>query len=152
MMLDDVHRGIHKHKSRKRIGRGPGSGQGKTAGRGHKGQFSRSGASHRTGFAGGQMPLARRIAKRGFSNKRFAEVVAIVNLSLLEERFEAGDTVSPETLEERGLVKGRYDELKILARGKFTKKLSVKAHRFSKSAEDAIAAAGGTVERIRTSG
>lgn len=148
MILDDVHRGVHTNKDRKRIGRGPGSGTGKTAGRGHKGLYSRSGAFRRLAYEGGQTSLARRIAKRGFNNKQFAPVVAIVSLSKLDKHFEAGDLVSPDTLRERGVVKGNYDVLKVLANGKLTKKLNVKAHRFSQAAADAITNAGGTVERI----
>jgi len=148
MIIDDVHRGIHKRKSRKRIGRGPGSGQGKTAGKGHKGYYSRAAASRRTGFEGGQMPLARRIAKRGFNNNYYATEVAIVNLSALEQRFDGGATVDPQALLDAGLVKGRFDVIKILGDGQLTKSLSVKAHRFSRSAEEQIKAAGGTVERI----
>ena len=148
MILDDVHRGVHTNKDRKRVGRGPGSGNGKTAGRGHKGLKSRSGAFRRRTYEGGQTPLARRIAKRGFSNNQFAPVVAIVNLSTLEENFDAGADVNPDSLRERGIVKGRYDVLKVLGNGKLTRKLSVKAHRFSQAAEDAITKAGGSVERI----
>ena len=148
MILDDVHRGIQKRRKRKRIGRGPGSGHGKTSGRGHNGYFSRSGSSKRVGFEGGQMPLARRIAKRGFSNKRFAPKVAIINLSALQKAFQTGDVVNPETLIEKGLVKGRFDLIKILGNGDLTKKLTVSAHRFSKAAEEQITAQGGTVERI----
>lgn len=148
MILDDVNRGIQKHKARKRVGRGPGSGHGKTAGRGHKGAGSRAGTSWRISFEGGQMPLARRIAKRGFSNKFFAPVVAIVNLSQLEETFESGATITPETLAEKHLARGQYDQIKILGNGTLTKKLNVTAHRFSKSAEDKITAAGGTIQRL----
>ena len=148
MILDDVHRGVHTRRKRKRVGRGPGSGHGKTSGRGHKGYFSRSGASRRLGYEGGQMPLARRIAKRGFNNKAFAPQVAIVNLATLERLFGDGDEVSPETLAAKGLLKGQWDELKILARGQLTKKLTVKAHRFSAAAEQQITSAGGTIERI----
>ena len=148
MILADVHRGVHKHKKRKRIGRGPGSGHGKTSGRGHKGYGSRAGSSRRVGFEGGQMPLARRIAKRGFSNKAFAAKIMIVNLSTLERSFENGDEVNPETLAAKGLVNGRWDQLKILANGKLTKKLAVRSHRFSAAAEQQITAAGGAVERI----
>jgi large subunit ribosomal protein L15 len=148
MILDDVHRGVQTNKDRKRVGRGPGSGTGKTAGRGHKGLKSRSGASRRRTYEGGQTPLARRIAKRGFSNNQFAPAVAIVNLSTLEENFDAGAEVNPDSLRERGIVKGRYDVLKVLANGKLTKKLSVRAHRFSQAAEEAITKAGGSVERI----
>jgi large subunit ribosomal protein L15 len=148
MILDDVHRGIHKRKKRKRIGRGPGSGHGKTSGRGHNGYYSRSGSSRRVGFEGGQMPLFRRVAKRGFNNKQFASVVLIVNLSTLEQVFEAGDDVTPETLVAKGIAKGKWDVVKVLGDGALTKKLSVRVHRFSKSAEEKIAAAGGTVEWI----
>jgi large subunit ribosomal protein L15 len=148
MILDDVHRGIQKHRGRKRVGRGPGSGHGKTCGRGHNGFYSRAGASKRRGHEGGQMPLARRIAKRGFSNARFATKVAIVNLSTLEQFFEDGETVSPETLVKKGLTKGRFDCIKILGNGELSKKLTVQAHRFSQSAEEKITALGGTVESI----
>ena len=148
MILNDVHQGIQKYKKRKRIGRGPGSGHGKTSGRGHKGYYSRAGSSRRISFEGGQMPLARRIAKRGFSNKAFAAVVAIVGLDTLEKYFEAGDTVNPETLKEKGIVKGRYDQIKVLANGELTKKLTVQVHRVSKSAEESITSAGGTVELV----
>ncbi len=148
MILDDVHRGIHKHRKRKRIGRGMGSGTGKTSGRGHNGYYSRAGSSKRVGFEGGQMPLARRIAKRGFNNRKFAAQVAIINLTTLEKTFENGATVSLEVLIEKGLVKGRFDVIKILANGQLTKKLTVQAHRFSKSAEDAITAQGGTAQKI----
>ena len=148
MILDDVHRGIQKRKSRKRIGRGPGSGHGKTAGKGHKGAYSRTGTAQRIGFAGGQVPLARRLAKVGFNNKYFARKVAIINLSVLEERFTNGETVTPEVLAERGLVKGNFDEIKILGTGKLTRKLTVRVHAFSKSAEERINAAGGKAERL----
>lgn len=148
MILDDVHRGITKRKKRKRIGRGPGSGHGKTSGRGHKGAGSRSGTSSRRGFAGGQMPLARIIAKRGFNNAQFADKVLIINLSRLEAKFENGETVSPESLAERGLAKGAFDSIKILGDGELTKKLTVRAHRFSRSAEEKITKAGGAVESL----
>lgn len=148
MIFDDVHRGIQKRKKRKRIGRGSGSGHGKTSGRGHKGYYSRSGSSRRMGYEGGQMPLARRIAKRGFNNREFADEVAIVNLAKLESAFENGEEVSPETLAAKGLLKGRWDELKVLANGDLTKTLTVRAHRFSAAAEEKIKSAGGTVERI----
>ncbi|MBT4867415.1 MAG: 50S ribosomal protein L15 [Planctomycetaceae bacterium] len=148
MILSDVHQGIHKNRDRKRIGRGPGSGHGKTSGRGHKGYYSRSGSSRRIGYEGGQMPLARRIAKRGFSNARFAAKTLIFNLDTLDKAFEAGDTVSPESLAEKGLAKGTFDVIKILGNGELTKKLTVTIHGFSASAEEKIVAAGGTVERI----
>lgn len=148
MIIDDVHRGITKNKKRKRVGRGPGSGHGKTSTRGHKGYFSRAGSSRRANFEGGQTPLARRVAKRGFSNARFAKKVVIVNLSTLEERYEAGETVSPETLAEKRILSGRYDILKVLGDGELTKSLTVVAHRFSKSAAEAISKAGGKTETI----
>jgi large subunit ribosomal protein L15 len=148
MIIDDVHRGIHKHKRRKRIGRGIGSGHGKTSGRGHKGDGSRSGSRTRRGFAGGQMPLARLIAKRGFNNNQFAMKILAINVAVLDEEFEDGGEVTPESLTARGLAKGRFDEIKILGSGQLSKKLAVKVHRFSESAAAKITAAGGTVERI----
>ncbi len=151
MIIDDVHRGIQKHRKRKRIGRGTGSGSGKTAGRGHKGYGSRAGSSRRIGHEGGQMPLFRRIAKRGFNNKQFAEKVAIVNVSALERAFDDGALVNPASLAEKGLAKGRLDVIKILANGILTKKLIVHAHRFSQAAEEKIVASGGTVEKIISS-
>lgn len=149
MIIDDVHRGIHKNKNHKRVGRGCGSGHGKTSGRGHKGQGSRRGTATKPGgFAGGQTPLFRRIAKRGFNNNAFAVTVFAINVSLLEERFQNGDEVTPETLKSRGIVKATYDSLKILGNGELTKKLTVKAHLFSVSAQEKIKAAGGSFEAI----
>lgn len=148
MILNDVHQGIQKHRKAKRVGRGPGSGHGKTSGRGHKGYYSRSGASRRIGYEGGQMPLARRIAKRGFSNARFARKTLILNIQSLEKAFESGDTVNLESLAEKGLAKGTFDVIKILGNGDLSKKLTVHAHGFSAGAEEKIVAAGGTVERI----
>jgi large subunit ribosomal protein L15 len=148
VILDDVHRGISKRKARKRVGRGPGSGHGKTAGRGHKGYGSRAGARRRRGFQGGQMPLFRRMAKRGFNNKAFADVVAIINVATLEDVFKKGDTVNLESLRERGLAKGRFDLLKILGQGELKISLTVVADRFSKSAVEKIEAAGGTVQVV----
>ena len=142
MNLNDVHRGIRKHKKRKRLGRGIGSGHGKTCGRGHKGQRSRAGHSVHPTFEGGQMPLVRRIPKRGFNN-RWAQVVAIVNVGDLEERFDDGAEVTQESLKSKNLAKGRYDELKVLGEGELTKKLKISAHRFSKSAVEKIQKAGG---------
>jgi large subunit ribosomal protein L15 len=142
MIINDVHRGLPKRKSRRRIGRGPGSGQGKTAGKGYNGQRSRAGHSSLSIFQGGAMPLVRRIPKRGFNNK-FALKVAIVNLSDLQDTFSSGDEVSPETLRGHNLAKGGYDELKILGQGELKKKLTVSAHRFSKSALEKIKKAGG---------
>jgi large subunit ribosomal protein L15 len=132
-----------KH-SKKRIGRGQGSGQGKTAGRGHKGAKSRSGFKHKRGFEGGQMPLHRRVPKRGFRNL-FREEYQVVNLDTLAERFDAGTEVTPELLRERGLI-GRAGQVKVLARGEIAKALTVRAHRFSGKAAEKIAAAGGRAE------
>ena len=142
MNLNDVHRGIRKHKKRRRIGRGPGSGHGKTSGRGHKGQGSRSGWSHHPAFEGGRMSLVRRVPKRGFNN-RWAKIVAEVNVGDLEKVFDAGDEVTAEQLREKGLAKLRYDVLKVLGDGQLTKKLRISAHRFSKSAIAKIEGAGG---------
>jgi large subunit ribosomal protein L15 len=144
MNLHDVHRGIKKHKRRKRLGRGPGSGQGKTAGRGHKGLHSRSGSSMRPTFEGGQMPISRRIGKRGFNN-RWAKTVRVVNVGDLQRAFEAGDVVDPQALRAAGLANGRADFVKILADGELNKKLTVSAHRFSKAAAEKIRQAGGEV-------
>jgi large subunit ribosomal protein L15 len=148
MQINDVHRGIVKRKNRKRVGRGPGSGHGKTAGRGDKGHSAHPGFSRRFAFEGGQMPLVRRLAKRGFNNKYFSRVVAIVNVATLEERFENGAAVDPAALEAAGIVKGRYDVVKILGNGELKKKLSVKAHEFSESASKKIQAAGGETIRL----
>ena len=144
MNLDDVHRGVCRNRSRKRLGRGPGSGQGKTAGRGTKGQRSRSGYSSPPTFEGGQMPLIRRIPKRGFHN-RFARTVAIVNVGDLEKRFDHGAEVNPQTLKAQNLAKGRYDLLKVLGNGALTKNLKISAHQFSRSAREKIQQAGGEV-------
>ena len=147
MKLHDVNEGVQKNKTRKRIGRGTGSGTGKTSARGHKGQYSRSGASRHPGFQGGAMPLFRRIPKRGFNNK-FALRVATVNVADLEAKFQDGDEVTPESLKEKSLAKVRYDILKILGNGNLTKKLTVSAHRFSESARAKIEKAGGQVNEL----
>ena len=133
-----------KH-AKKRVGRGPGSGHGHTASRGHKGAQSRSGFSFKRGFEGGQMPLHRRVPKRGFHNP-FRVEYAVVNLDTLAEVFEAGSAVTPELLRERGLVRQSRARIKVLGRGDITKKLSVQAHKFSGTAAEKIAAAGGTTE------
>ena len=148
MNLNDVHRGIKKFKKRRRIGRGPGSGHGKTSGRGHKGQGSRAGWSRHPAFQGGTMPLVRRVPKRGFNNKFALKVVAI-NVEDLERLFSVGDDVNPETLDRTPLLGHRYDELKVLGNGELTKKLTVSAHRFSNSAVEKIEKAGGEVVRLR---
>ncbi|MEM7249133.1 MAG: 50S ribosomal protein L15 [Acidobacteriota bacterium] len=133
-------------KKRKRIGRGEASGQGGTAGRGHKGQKSRSGFSRRPGFEGGQMPLQRRVPKRGFTNIFRKEVTAL-NVQELAKRFEAGATVGPEELREKGLLR-KSARLKILGEGKLEGALTVKAHAFSASARSKIEAAGGSCELL----
>ena len=130
-----------------RIGRGVGSGNGKTAGKGHKGQNARSGGGVRLGFEGGQLPLYRRLPKRGFKNVNRVEY-AIVNLKTLNVYFEDGETVSPVALVEKGIINKEFDGIKVLANGELTKKLTVQAHKFSKSAVSAIEKAGGTVEVI----
>ena len=133
-------------KTRTRVGRGLGSGLGKTSGRGHKGQNSRSGGGVRSGFEGGQMPLYRRLPKRGFKNI-FAQQFAEVNVSSLN-RFEDGATVDPVALIEAGILKNVRDGIRILGNGEITKKLNVTANGFTKSAEAKITAAGGKVEVI----
>lgn len=142
MILDDVHRGINRGRNRKRLGRGPGSGHGKTAGRGHKGQGSRAGASRKPTFQGGAMPLVRRVPKRGFHN-RWGQTVAVVNLGQIDQAFDAGTEVTLEALAEKNLAKGRFDVLKVLGDGELTKNLKISAHRFSKSALEKIEKAGG---------
>ncbi len=131
----------------KRIGRGPASGQGKTAGKGHKGQKARAGRGMNPGFEGGQMPLQRRLPKRGFNNI-FAKEIAIVNLSALEAAFEDGAVIDTAVLLEKGLVKKELDGIKVLAHGELTKKFTVKANAFSKEAKAKIEAVGGTAEVI----
>lgn len=144
MNLDDVNRGIRRNKKRRRVGRGTGSGHGKTSTRGHKGQGQLAGWSHSPIFQGGAMPLVRRVPKRGFNNK-FALVVHTVNVSDLETLFESGAEVTLEALREKSVAKKRYDVLKVLGDGELTKKLKVSAHRFSKSAAEKIQQAGGEV-------
>lgn len=134
-------------KTRKRVGRGVGSGLGKTSGKGQKGQNSRSGGGVRIGFEGGQTPLFRRLPKRGFSNAMFKTTYAVINLSDLE-RFEDGATVTPEILKEMGLVKNQLDGIKVLGNGTLTKKLNVKAHKFSSVAKEQIEKLGGKAEVI----
>ena len=129
----------------KRIGRGHGSGQGTQAGRGHKGAKSRSGFKFKRGFEGGQMPLHRRVPKRGFYNE-FRVEYAVVNLDTLAERFDAGAEVTPDALREAGLIHSARQPIKVLARGDISKKLTVRAHKFSGKAAEKIAAAGGVAE------
>jgi large subunit ribosomal protein L15 len=135
-------------RNRKRVGRGPGSGLGKTAGRGEKGQKSRSGFARKPGFEGGQMPLHRRVPKRGFTNAPFRKEYACINLGRLEV-FEAGTIVTPELLLRHGLLRRLRDGVKVLADGALTKALTVHAHRFSGKAQEKIAALGGKAETIQ---
>lgn len=135
------------HK-KKRVGRGPGSGLGKTAGRGHKGQKSRSGYSRKIGFEGGQMPLHRRLPKRGFTNifkKQWIEI----SLAKIDAAFGAGEEVTPEILHERGLIKKAKHDLVVLGNGELTKSLNISAHRFTKAAREKIEKAGGTASEVR---
>lgn len=134
-------------KPSKRIGRGHGSGQGKTAGKGHKGQKARAGHGMRPGFEGGQMPLQRRIPKRGFNNI-FAKEIVTVNVGTLEKKFEDGATVNSQTLIEAGIIKSAKDGVKILNNGTLTKKLTVQAAAFSAAAKEKIEAAGGKAEVV----
>jgi large subunit ribosomal protein L15 len=146
MKLHELKPAEGSRKERKRLGRGIGSGQGKTAGKGHKGQNARSGGGVRPGFEGGQTPLFRRLPKRGFTNINRKEY-AVVNLDALNV-FEEGTEVTPELLIETGLVKKELAGVKILAKGNLEKKLTVKAHKFSSAAEEAIKAVGGQTEVI----
>jgi len=146
MKLHDLKPAEGSVKAPLRKGRGTGSGLGKTAGRGHKGQKARSGGGVRPGFEGGQMPLVRRLPKRGFTNI-FATVYSEVNLKDLEV-FEEGTVVTPELLKKAGLVKKANDGVKVLGGGELTKKLTVRAHKFSKSAQEKIEASGGKAEVI----
>ena len=134
-------------KNSKRVGRGTSSGHGKTSGRGQKGQKARSGGGVRVGFEGGQNPLVFRIAKRGFNNYEFQTKYAVINIDDLE-KFDNGVEVTPELLKEMGIVKNLQDGLKVLGNGKLTKKLTVKAHKFSKTAKENIESAGGKAEVI----
>ena len=136
-----------RHKSRKRVGRGAGSGRGKTCGRGHKGSGSRAGSTSVTLFEGGQMPLFRRLPKRGFSNYKFATRYEIVNVSQLE-RFEDGSTVGAEQLSKAGLIGSGKTKVKILGGGELTKRLQITANNFSRTAEQKIVASGGTAKVI----
>ncbi len=145
MRIDEITKLAGRHKRRKRIGRGPGSGHGKTSGRGSKGGGSRSGWKQRGLAEGGQMPLFRRIPKRGFNNYNFRITYSVVNVGELEQRFEAGSHVTPQALVEVGLVRRLDQAVKILGDGTLTKKLTVEAGKFSKQAEEKIKAVGGEV-------
>src|SRR5215216_4777870 len=151
LSLNNLHPAKGSTHKKKRVGRGPGSGLGKTAGRGHKGQKSRSGYSGRPGFEGGQMPLQRRLPKRGFTNIFKKEWIEI-KLSDLDRRFEASDEITPDLMAERGMIKKshlvRFEGVVILGGGNITKALNISAHRFSQGAREKIEAAGGKVTLI----
>ncbi len=146
MGLNDLRPPKGATHAKKRVGRGQGSGNGKTAGRGHKGAKSRSGFKFKRGFEGGQMPLHRRIPKRGFHNP-FREEYEVVNIDTLAERFDAGTVITPESLQAAGLVTGK-GPIKVLARGDVAKALTVRVHKFSGKAAEKIAAAGGQAEAL----
>jgi large subunit ribosomal protein L15 len=149
MDLSTVHQGITHRPRKKRVGRGPGSGHGKTASRGSKGQYSQAGAKRPSWtFEGGQMPLFRRIPKRGFSHETWDKKYHVVNVGDLDKAFNDGDTVNAETLNKIGLAKGAADGVRVLGTGELSKRLTVKAHHFSKSADEKIKAKGGTTELV----
>lgn len=149
MDLSTVHQGINRRTPKKRVGRGPGSGHGKTSSRGSKGQWTSAGAKKPSWtFEGGQMPLFRRVPKRGFSHESWDKKYHVVNVGDLDKAFNDGDTVDAETLKKVGLAKGPADGVRVLGTGELSKKLTVKAHHFSKSAADKIKAKGGTTEIV----
>ena len=145
MSLHNLRKPKGSTHAKKRVGRGQGSGHGKTAGRGHKGAQSRSGYHFKRGFEGGQMPLHRRVPKRGFHNP-FRVEYSVINLDTLAERFKASTVVTPELVREAGLVHGERHQIMVLARGEFSTKLTTRAHKFSGKAAEKIAAAGGAAE------
>ena len=145
MNINEVNAQAKASRKPRRVGRGTGSGRGKTSQRGHKGFGSRSGSSMSPVFEGGQMPLIRRVPKRGFNNKTFADVVIGINVVDLENGFNVGDKVTPETLTSKGIVKKVFDKIKILGDGELSKSLEVSAHAFSAGAQKKIEAAGGKV-------
>ncbi len=147
MKLNELHPALGSTKSPRRLGRGSGSGLGKTSGKGHKGAKARSGGGKRPGFEGGQMPLTRQLPKRGFTNI-FAKEYAIVNVATLEECFEAGAEIDATVLAEKRIIRDAGMDLKVLGNGDLTKKFSVQAAKFTASAKEKIEAAGGTAEVI----
>ena len=147
MKLNELQRNIGATHAKKRVGRGPGSGLGKTSGRGQKGQKARSGGSINPVFEGGQLPLYRRIPKRGFTNAKFKTVYATINVEKLNV-FEDGTVVTPALLKDTGLVKKQYDGIKVLGNGKLEKKLTIQANKFSASALEKIKEAGSKAEVI----
>lgn len=148
MLSHEITSVVGKHKSRNRVGRGPGSGNGKTSARGHKGQKSRAGYSRMPMFQGGAIPLFRRLPRVGFNNYNFAVKYEIINVMQLEKFFDDGATVGIEQLVSCGLVNNSKSKVKILGDGQLTKKLEVCAHKFSKSAEDKISSCGGSVKVV----
>ena len=148
MLNNEITTVAGQYKKRKRVGRGKGSGQGKTCGRGHKGCGSRPGSSARLTYEGGQMPLFRRLPKRGFNNYNFAKRFEIVNISQLERVFDDGAAINIQELATAGLVDSVKSKVKVLGDGELTKKLIVTAHKFSKSAEQKISDCGGTVKVV----
>ncbi|HOK96125.1 MAG TPA: 50S ribosomal protein L15 [Anaerohalosphaeraceae bacterium] len=148
MLSNEITQNVGAHPKRKRVGRGRGSGHGKTCGRGHKGNASRSGSSMPLTFEGGQMQLFRRLPKRGFNNAQFSVRYEVVNLSQLERVFSDGTDVGLNELVEAGLVGSRKSRVKILGDGELTKKLNVTAHKFSKSAQEKISGCGGSVKVV----
>jgi large subunit ribosomal protein L15 len=148
MMIHEITERVGSHKSRKRLGRGHGSGHGKTSGKGHKGALSRAGWTSRPAYAGGATPFARRFPKRGFSNEGFRNEFHIVNLKAIEDGFESGETVDAETLAKRGIIRDALSPVKILAQGEITRKVTIVAARFSAQAKAKIEKAGGTVREV----
>ncbi len=148
MLSHEITSTVEKHKSRKRVGRGTGSGVGKTCGRGHKGQKSRAGNSRKAMFQGGAIPVFRRLPRVGFSNYKFAKKYEIINVVQLEKFFDDGSTVGVEQLAACGLVDDVKSKVKILGNGELTKKLEVSAHKFSKSAEEKISSCGGKAQVV----
>ena len=147
MKLHELKPNENAFKDRKRVGRGPGSGLGKTSGKGHKGQNARTGGGVRPGFEGGQTPLFRRLPKRGFSNSMFKTEYAVINLSDLN-KFDEGAVVTPEILKEMGIIKKQLSGIKVLGNGTLEKKITVRANKFSKNAVEKIESIGGKVEVI----
>ncbi|MSQ94899.1 MAG: 50S ribosomal protein L15 [Gemmataceae bacterium] len=149
MDLSKIHHGVNKRTPKKRVGRGPGSGHGKTSSRGSKGQWASAGAKKpRFTFEGGQMPLFRRIPKRGFSHETWDKKYHVVNVGDLDKAFNDGDTVDADTLKKAGLAKGPADGVRVLGEGALSKKLTVKASHFSKAADEKIKAKGGSTELV----
>ncbi len=148
MNLDEILQQAGKHKNRRRVGRGNGSGYGKTSGRGHRGYHQRAGSNKMFGFEGGQNPMIARIPQRGFNNKNFRKQYQVINLATLEQRFESGTRVDPAALAAARLIDDADKPVKVLGNGELTKKLTVVASKFSKSAAEKIASAGGSVEVV----